>query len=365
MGGKSVRRLRLFRVKLRAFLQKIFRPLLLAFVGLLVSVEVLVFLPRVFDKQEEKTVRGMFKSLPTMVEYQRPNDAIQYTMDGVHYYSVEGDLKRSEMIADHAVVYEKSQTLQAKNARIKMYDSNDNSKQAPTVVTGRTANYDLKTKDIDLIDNVFVTFPDGFSVKTNKAHYSHLEDLVRTNEDFFGTDQNKEMLIWGTGLIAPRKTPILNVEHNVRAKIVRGKPTEHSDVTSDRSNVDRAKKVAYFMMDDPSKLVQSHMGTLLVRSKEQEMTYGSKQSTGPNGLQFMVAKGEVYLQETDVKKLEDGMKYSTCQRADFISEDDKVILSGFPSVYQETDTLTGEIITIYRTKNLVEVSHANGIHETK
>ena len=68
---------------------------------------------------------------------------------------------------------------------------------------------------------------------------------------------------------------------------------------------------------------------------------------------------------TDPKKLLTGLKYATCQQAEFFSKENKIVMSGFPSAYQEGDTITGELITIYRSKNLVEVNQANGYHSNE
>lgn len=112
-------------------------------------------------------------------------------------------------------------------------------------------------------------------------------------------------------------------------------------------------------MVSPDRFVESDRGTLHVKSRRQEATYDPQKSA----LRVMTAYDDVLIQERDPIKSKKGMKYATCQKADFLTQEDKIYLTGFPSVYQEKDTITGELITIYRKRNIVEVTQANGLHE--
>jgi len=186
---------------------------------------------------------------------------------------------------------------------------------------------------------------------------------VSTTEPFHGEAQpnaGELMHMWGRGFRAKRSEAVVYVLNESRVNMRRLLSDELTDVRSDFAEVDRFKKVAYFTMSSPQKFVETDRGTLHVKSRRQDATYDSKSSS----IKVMTAYDDVLIEERDLKKSKKGLKYATCQKADFLTLEDKILLSGFPSVYQEKDTLTGELITIFRKRNVVEVNQANALHET-
>jgi lipopolysaccharide export system protein LptA len=57
------------------------------------------------------------------------------------------------------------------------------------------------------------------------------------------------------------------------------------------------------------------------------------------------------------------LKYATAGQADFDSESNLIILTEFPQVYQDNDTVTGDIIKMHRDTDIVEVEHSNSFSE--
>lgn len=349
--------------------------IVIGLVCLFVIVEILVLRPAKLETGEETTT-GMFNSMDKMVEAQKYKDEVGYTIEGFHYTAVEDEAKHWEMNAKQAVLYEKSKLVRAQQARIKMFDPSGKI----TLIEGDYADYRMGVRDLDLSGNVKVTFPDGFWIKTTKAHYSAQTGKISSEEAVYGeavpqqakpkdSRESKEpvsapksgelMQMWGTGFEAGKMDPEVLIHSKAHVRLRRLETDEITDVYSDRARIERFKKLAYFTMADPKKFVESHQGSLHVRSRRQEATYDSDASL----LKYMTAYEDVLIKEMDPKISQNGLKYATSQKADFLTQEDKIILSGFPSAYQEHDTLTGETITIYRKKNLVEVSQANAFHD--
>ncbi len=331
--------------------------IIIALVCLIVIVEILFLRPSNVVSTEESTP-GMFNSIETMIDAQKRNEEVGYTIDGFHYTAVEGEIKHWQMVATQAILYEKSKLVRAQKARINMFDTSGKI----TLIEGDEAHYKMSERDLDLVGNVKVTFPDGFWVKTTRAHYAAKTGLISTTESFNGEavpGKGELMQIWGTGFEASKSGPEINVFSQTHVRMRRLENDEITDVHSDRGLLNRFTKVAYFSMVDKSRFVESKQGTLYVKSKLQDATYDSTAHL----VKFMTAYDDVLIKETDPVRGQSGLKYATSQKAEFLTQENKILLSGFPSAYQEHDTLTGELIIIYRKTNMVEVTHANAYHE--
>jgi LPS export ABC transporter protein LptC len=331
--------------------------ILVALICLIVVVEILIMRPSPVDTGEGTTT-GMFKSIESMVQAEKRDDEVGYTIDGFHYTAVEGEVKHWEMNSTQAILYEKSRIVRAKSAKIKMFDPSGKI----TLIEGDEAFYKMGVKDLDLSGNVKVTFPDGFWIKTTKAHYASAGDKITSSEPCHGEanpSKGELMQMWGVGFEASKLAPDVLIHNEAHVRLRRLDNDEVTDVRSDHARVDRFRKIANFWMASKDKFVQSHQGTLDVKSRRQEATYDSDASV----VKYMTAYDDVLIRETDPVRGKTGLKYATSQKADFLTQEDKILLSGFPSAYQEQDTLTGELIIIYRKKNLVEVTHANAFHE--
>jgi LPS export ABC transporter protein LptC len=332
--------------------------LIIGLVCLFVIAEILIMRPGNIETGEERAT-GMFNSIEALMQAQKAKEEVGYTIDGFHYTAVEGETKHWEMISKQAILYEKSQLVNGREARIKMFDPNGK----VTFIEGDEAHYKMGVKDLDMIGNVKVTFPDGFWMKTTKAHYAAATGKITSSEPVYGeTKPSKDelMQMWGTGFDAGKFDSEVHIFDNARVRLRRLSTDEVTDVRSDRARIDRVSRIAYFTMAGASRFVESHQGTLHVKSRRQEATYDPDKSV----LKEMTAYDDVLIRETDAKKAKTGLQYATAQKAEFLTREDKVLLSGFPSAYQEHDTVTGELITIYRKKNLVEVDQANAFHDS-
>jgi lipopolysaccharide export system protein LptA len=64
---------------------------------------------------------------------------------------------------------------------------------------------------------------------------------------------------------------------------------------------------------------------------------------------------------TDVKIVEKGGRYTRSQVASFSAPTDTITLTGFPSVYDGDDAVSGDKITLYRGTGVVEVTSTNAL----
>jgi len=96
------------------------------------------------------------------------------------------------------------------------------------------------------------------------------------------------------------------------------------------------------------------------RSRRAELNYGSAGRT----VNYMTAFEDVFVRERsadDPQKL--ALRYATGGRADFDNVRNVVVFSEFPQVYEDNDTMTGDLITLHRDSDLVEVEHSNAYSE--
>lgn len=321
-----------------------------------IIVEILLLRPNTFENSEEDS-QSMYRSIESLIDAQKKKDEAGYTIVNFHYTAVDGETKNWEILAKEAVLYSKSRILLAYQAKIKMFDNQGQI----THIEGEQALYKLGLKDIDLEGNVRVTFPDGFWVKTKRAHYSALTQNLSSADPFEGEaipNKGEIMQMWGYGFSAHRTGPDIHIPKDAHARLRRFEQEETTDVRSDLANINRFTKTADFRMARIDRFVESMQGTLKVRSHQQQATYDQNTKS----LKYLTAQDDVLIQETDIEKSKDGLKYATCQKADFLTKESKIVLTGFPSAYQGSDILTGEVIIVHRNENLIEVTQANAFH---
>ncbi len=332
------------------------KPLVMLLIVAMVVIQVLFLRPAHIETIEDDP-QGMHSSIENQLETLRQKDEIKYTMEDVHYTSIEGGKRQWEINSANAIVYDKANVLVADDMKMKMFEN----ETKHTLIEGDKALFKVGSKEFDLEGHLKVTFPDDFWIRTEKAHYSGNTQQISNHDPFYGEAKPQKgelMKMWGTGFEGNKTSPFIYILKDSRVQMKRNGTTELTDVRSDRAYIDRFKKHSIFAMDDPDKFVDSNQGTLFIRARKQEATYESSQST----LKYLTAIEDVQIRETDPKQ-GGAMKYATSQRADFETKENKIILSGFPSVYQEKDTVTGELITVYRSTNIVEVKEANSFHE--
>jgi hypothetical protein len=152
-------------------------------------------------------------------------------------------------------------------------------------------------------------------------------------------------------------------------------PTDTTTIESDHALMDRVKQISYFTMFATrplaKKFVHITQPTLDTISRRAELNYGD----GAKILQYLTAYDDVLIRELAAPpekttigappavKKESSFKYATGGRADFDSKNSIVKLTQYPQVYQDADTVTGDIIILHRDTDIVEVEHSNAFSQ--
>lgn len=207
----------------------------------------------------------------------------------------------------------------------------------------------------------------------------------------------------------PKATALKTNEPDTSQPPTPGVP-DQTIVEADHCTIMRDKRIAYFIMDEArpihSRFVTVNQPSTFIRSRRAELNYGDFTKI----LQYMIAYDDVLVKErpteqdrTDLKDsrnspratkvthskksnstplaiasitpvqspspvaqpVEPQLRYSTSGRADFDTQRDVVILTIFPQVYQDNDTITGDLITLHRDTDVVEVENSNAYSEGK
>jgi len=140
-----------------------------------------------------------------------------------------------------------------------------------------------------------------------------------------------------------------------------GNPEESwTKVNSDICVIFRNQNLAEFTMQPNRKLeerfVKIEQPKLFAQGRRAELRYEQKT------VRYMTVLQDVTIRElgnTETKR------HGTSGKAEFDSEKRVVVLRDFPQVYQDGDTVTGEVIILHRDTDIVEVEYSNAYSEGK
>ncbi len=327
---------------------------------LIVFLQATFILPKKFELNETVTVT-MARSVEGLLEQAKVNDDVGYTLVNLRYSAVENEIPTWKMLANEAFVFERTKLVRAENPRITMFDQIGNT----TLIQGDRGEFVMGRNRMQIEGHVVITFPDGFIIETTKGIYDPKSGNISTDQPFYGYSNPKEdadrLQTWGVGFLTSRESPKINILDQAKVEVT--SKNERTEIKSDYAVINREQRVVDFTMQhvlpgSDARLVESTQGTLLVRSRRQEVFYNPSEKQASD----MFAYEDDFIRETKPKGKK-GLKYATAEKAQFMSDKDRIILSGYPSAYQADDTLTGEVIVLHRKINIVEVQQANVLHQ--
>jgi LPS export ABC transporter protein LptC len=303
-----------------------------------------------------------------------PKDRIpDYTVEEFEYISTQGNQKQWRLVAKKANMFSDLRLVHAQE--IVAYLFNPGSE--PTVVTGKEAKYFVDDRDLEVFGDVVSKFPDGFSTRSEYLRYQPKDRLIQIPEKYAvhgestGSDTDQTLEFESLGMTYPMKKNEVTLHRSVKAILRQGKKTTESnrgvedetEIRSDRCIMDRDQNIAHFSMY-PSRPVNQRFvritqPDLFAKSRRADLHYGNFQDV----VHYMTALEDVLIQEVDPETQE--LRYATGGRADFDSRKKLVILSDFPQVYQDNDTLVGDVILMHRDTGVVEVEHGNAFNSGK
>lgn len=317
----------------------------------------------------EEVLEGIYKDASDLSPL-LPKDKIPgYTIDDFRYVLSEKGVIQWRIRAKKAFVYREENLTHAKSAVVEI----EGGDSGPTVIRGNHAKYEFNKRYLEILGEVEALFPDGFVMRSNYMRYQSEGQLFSVPVDFTvkGTstsqshskDDGVDISFVSQGMRFSRDSEKVFLPKDVELTMTRSRQQkkhagipEKTVIVSDTCEMDRTTNIADFQMSNrrPSseRYVVINEPSTRVKSRSAQLRYRNF-SEAPR---YMVARDDV-----TVRDLREGMedRYATCGRADFDSENNIVILTVLPQVYQENDTVTGEKIIMHRDSDIVEVTQSN------
>ena len=267
-----------------------------------------------------------------------------YAMKNARYVSVNQGRLEVEAFAVDATFDLKRKILLGANTKFYVF----NEAQEKTTVWSDKTEYFMEPRKAHFIGNVRSESPDGFRLRSAEGNYSVAERFLTVPNPLEGESKDDTLKVWGDRGESHIDDKKIHLYGNARANYV-DKKEGLTKVRGDRAVVDREKEKVDFYAH-----VQVDQAKVIGTSNHGEMFYDKQEKN----LHYMALMDDVKIQD------ETG-RYSRSQMAEFFSPTDTIVLSGFPSVYDKDDVVTGDKITLFRTTGVVEVTAANAAGSAK
>lgn len=354
------------------------RRALISIVAVLVFAQVLIFSPRSLDQppspQALVNPEEVTPSKDATLANGIPSDQIpDYTVEKFSYVSSQGGQKQWKLLAVTSHLYQTQKLVHGKTVKAELYDSNGRI----THVTGKEAKYFTHQRDLEIFGDVVTIFPDGFTTRSEYMRYRPVEKRVDIPTKYFvqgnGVEENGQKLNFtslgieyqmGQGevtlLQSAKVSLIKRPPPSLELDDTKGVP-EVTTILSDRCVIERHKQLAHFTMSRTRPLAQRFVKieqpTLYSQSRKADLIYGNLGQV----LRYLVATEDVLIRELDQEN--PTMKYATAGRAEFDTQTDVIVLKEYPQVYQDKDTVTGDVVIMHRDSDIIEVENANAYSE--
>lgn len=293
-----------------------------------------------------------------------PERVPDYTIDGFRYVAIEKSVKQWELRAKRAFFYQKEGIVRAESVDADLYDKTEKI----THVLSNEAHYSSQTGDLELYGDVRSQFPDGLFTQSEFLNYEALNKSlnVPASEKVSGHFKSKEFKDYlefqGYGLKYSTEKQIAHLLQRVSVHAFQSVPPgifEMSTIESEQALIDRTKQSALFFSTDKKVLVNQPKMTS--QSWKAEFSFGGTNKK----LRNMRAFEEVRIEEVVQKGKKSTKRIATAGQAEFDSLGNTIVLTEYPQVYQEQDTLVGDRIIVHRNSDLVEVEQSNALTQGK
>lgn len=316
-------------------------------------------------------VPGAASSDPVFPGFEPPEGATpDYGIQGFHYVSVLKGQKQWQLQANDADFYSRDQWVYARRIKAELF----NGDQPGIQVEGQFARYSMVNRNLDVGGQVFAKFPDGSTLQMELLEFKPIQRRMSVPLKY---------RVLGTGpTTAPARLRFqsFGMEGSLVTGIFELKSQVQMEVQSPRSPATQvwAPFAVYRRMESVLDLYSSSQQNWRsgrdspdsgARPIPVRLEQGSLRSTA-NRMEVKLpaqAKKPSFAAWEDVRieewKKQDRKgtpdRYSTCGRAEFDPETQEILLTEYPQVYQDGDTMTGEAIRILRKEDQVEVENTN------
>jgi len=289
----------------------------------------------------------------------------EYRVNQFNYISNNSGRRDWKLQAKEADFYNKVNIVHGKVVVAQLYDSSGHI----TIVTGDEAQYMTDGKDLEIFGHVISRFPDGMIVESEYMQYladkkiMSVPDTQKVQGQSYNDTRTQQIAFESLGMDyhMDQANIFLHKEvHFQMAKVKKGPKEDTSVIQSDRCTIDRTASEAHFVMredrPDQKRFVLTEQPDLFVKSRTLDLDYGDY----ANVIHNMTAKEDVYIEERN----DEGIKRTaTGGQADFDAQKNIIVLTKYPQVYQDNDTVTGDVIIVYRETDVIQVEHSNAFSE--
>ncbi len=359
--------------------RKYFRPLLLLAIGAIIITEIVALTPSTLEESRNGPVAVEPEALildnePSLIAGFPQKKIAEYGVEEFRYVSVQNGTKQWRIEAKRAFLYNPEHLVHARKMRAYLYDPEGKI----TTITGDESKYFLNHRDLEVFGNVKTYFPDGFELDSDYLRYKPEQHKIEIPRKYrvHGIGQEnagKSLQFLSKGMDYWMSDSLILLNEDVRVTLAKVEPItdvasksamlgvpDRTIIESDQCLIDRVKNLAKFTMrpNRPmnTRFVHISQPHLLSRSRKVDLSYGDFSAI----LQYMTAYDDVLIKDTGNPQ---SLRYATGGRADFDNRRDVIVMTQFPQVYQDQDTVTGDTITIHRDTDIVDVEHSNAFSQ--
>lgn len=305
---------------------------LLAFLFVVLVIEIILIAPRDVDKTAEDEVSLTEEELdPTQVEQ---------TMNGVEVVGTRDEKKEWQLWADKAVDFKNSETWSLEKVSAVFFTKDEGSFR----VTGERGVVELETKNMKVEGDVVTRSSNGYVFKTEEVNYDSNRKVLnspRPVEMIGPADaEGNSLYLKGQQMTANMENSAMEVHGDVR-----GEKTFDSGkrvvIRSQKAFFSGKSKMARFLGD-----VKIDVDTMHITGPEAEFQYDRHRDI----VTSVEVKGGVRVSDVD--------KWATSQQLNVQFDKDKYVFRGSPRVVQNNDELRGDEIVFLDGGKRVEVRKA-------
>lgn len=275
-----------------------------------------------------------------------------YAIRDLEYFATDAENRNWKMIARKSFAYQKEGMIHARDAIFIWKDGQVSSKEALSTET---------KSEIELFGNVMVTMNNGLEIHTEYVKIvtaPFTQVIIPPEEPMYGSHRlNKSSVInfKSKGLYYSAESEILNLLSHVETEI---KTDKTSRIISDLATYQRKKELLFFEMADDRPLneqfVNGYQEALHLRSRTISVDFEKQK------VQVLNAISDVSFEDRTNKE---HPVSGTSGKATYKESSNLLFLKEFPQVYQDRDTITGDVIIYDRTRDTIEVEQSNAFNK--
>ncbi len=357
--------------------------LLLAGAALLVFIQLVGLLPSatrhekptddgsIAAQERTATPQGLFKG------FSAPDEASpDYSIRNFRYVSVNEGNREWQILASDADFYSDQEIVIARQIEAELY-SDDSVHLHAIRITANEARYSSGARTLEAGGTVIARFPDGSELHSDYLRYEPATRSIRIPGSYLvhgvgPTDERTRLEFDSRGLNGDLPTGIFLLPSSVRIRLrTAGAPMgETTQIAADRAELHRSQGLL-LLYSAPSRkrdtfvtLTRPGPSELIARARTMEV----RLPPAENGKKAsLIASEDVRIEEWSRQepRSERPFRYSTSGRALFEPEEGTIVLTEYPQVYQDDDTMTGDLIRVDRKNDRVEVDNTNAISREK